>query len=152
MNNHNPHNNEQRQDERPFTYIRKRALLPQEDRNIDTAQHRSAIPEYQITIEHGSIRIGQECVALALPARWLPGDEVVIKLWPGYSHQGRFGRYQGDPYQTQPLTMDNDVTTIEFDVVNTHPNTLTSVSIMPRAEGIELSPVEYFIFSENEND
>ncbi len=39
------------------------------------------------------------------------------------------------------------MTTIEFDVVNTHPNTLTSVSIRPRAEGIEFSPVEYFIGS-----
>jgi len=64
MNNHNPHNhNGQRPDERPFAHILKRALLPQEDRNIDTAQHMSAIPEYQITIEHGSIRIGQECAA-----------------------------------------------------------------------------------------
>jgi hypothetical protein len=61
MNNHSPHNHiEQRPDERPFAYILKRALLPQQDRNIDTAQHRSAIPEYQITIEHGSIWLGQE--------------------------------------------------------------------------------------------
>jgi len=60
MNSHNPQNNEQRQDERPSTYIRKRALLHQEDRTIDIAQRRSAIPEYRITIEHGSIRIGQE--------------------------------------------------------------------------------------------
>ena len=48
---------------------------------------------------------------------------------------------------TKPLTIDNDVTTIEFDVVNTHPNTLTSVSISPQAEGIKFSPVEYFIGS-----
>jgi hypothetical protein len=65
MTNHNPHNrnhDEQRQDERPFAYILKRALLqqPPQDRNIDTAQHRSATPEYQITIEHGSIWLGQE--------------------------------------------------------------------------------------------
>ena len=64
MNNHNPHNhNEQRQDDCPFGYILKRALLHREDESIDTAQHRSAIPEYQITIEHGSIWLGQECVA-----------------------------------------------------------------------------------------
>jgi len=70
MNNHNPRNhNEQRQDERPFAYLLKRALLPQQDRNIDTAQHRSATPEYQITIEHGSILIGQECAASTLSAR-----------------------------------------------------------------------------------
>nr|QNT35701.1 hypothetical protein HAHEADPM_00035 [uncultured Methanosarcinales archaeon] len=70
MNNHNPHNhNEQRPDERPFAYILKRALLPQEDESIDTAQHMSAIPVYQITIEHGSIRIGQECAASTLSVR-----------------------------------------------------------------------------------
>ncbi len=56
MNNHNPHNhNEQQLDERPFAHILKRALLHIEDRNVDTVQHRSAIPEYQIAIEHGSI-------------------------------------------------------------------------------------------------
>ena len=69
MTNHNPHNrnhDEQRQDERPFTYILKRALLQQQpkqqpkDRNIDTTQHRSATQEYQITIKHGSIWLGQE--------------------------------------------------------------------------------------------
>jgi hypothetical protein len=48
---------------------------------------------------------------------------------------------------TKPLTIDNGVTTIEFDVVNIHPNTLTSVSVRPQAEGIEFSPVEYFIGS-----
>ena len=48
---------------------------------------------------------------------------------------------------TKPLTIDNGVATIEFDIVNTHPNTLTSVSIRPQAEGIEFSPVEYFIGS-----
>ena len=59
MNNHNHHNhnyNEQRQDENPFEYILKRALLHREDASIDTARYMSAIPEYGITIEHGSIR------------------------------------------------------------------------------------------------
>ncbi len=64
MNNHNPHNphnhNEQRPDETPSGHILKRALLHQPDRNIDTTQRRSTIPEYQITIEHGSIWLGQE--------------------------------------------------------------------------------------------
>jgi hypothetical protein len=61
MNNHNPHNhNEQRLDERPFAHILKRALLQQQDESIDTTQHTSTVSEYQITIEHGSIRIGQE--------------------------------------------------------------------------------------------
>ncbi|MEA1945612.1 MAG: hypothetical protein U9N07_09865 [Euryarchaeota archaeon] len=50
MTNHNPHNhNEQRQDDCPFGYILKRALLHREDEKIDTAQHRSASPEYRIT-------------------------------------------------------------------------------------------------------
>ena len=66
MDNHNPHNHEHRPDETPFGYILKRALLPQQDESIDTAQHMSAIPEYQITIEHGSIwldldRAGARC-------------------------------------------------------------------------------------------
>jgi len=69
MNNHNHHNSEQRPDERSFAYILKRALLHREDRNIDTVQHRSATPEYQITIKHGSIRIGQECAASTLSVR-----------------------------------------------------------------------------------
>ncbi len=64
MNNHNPHNhNEHQLDKRPFAHILKGALLHIDDRNIDTVQHRSATPEYRITIEHGSIRIGQECAA-----------------------------------------------------------------------------------------
>ena len=70
MTNHNPHNhNEQRQDDCPFGYILKRALLHREDESIDTAQHRPAIPEYQITIEHGSIWLGQECESSTLIAR-----------------------------------------------------------------------------------
>jgi len=48
---------------------------------------------------------------------------------------------------TKPLTIDNGVVTIQFDVVNTHPSKLSSVSIRPQAEGIEFSPVEYFIGS-----
>ncbi|PXF59638.1 MAG: hypothetical protein C4B59_11165 [Candidatus Methanogaster sp.] len=62
-----PHNNEQQPDERPFAHILKRALSPREDESTDTAQHRSDAREYRITIEHGSIRIGQECVASTLP-------------------------------------------------------------------------------------
>jgi hypothetical protein len=63
MNNRNHHNNEPPYDEHPFEGLIERALLHLEDESIDTAQHRPAIPEYRITIEHGSIRIGQECVA-----------------------------------------------------------------------------------------
>jgi len=62
MNSHTPTtNNEHWQDENPFEYILKRALLHQEDENIDTAQNMT-IPEYRITIAHGSIWLGQECV------------------------------------------------------------------------------------------
>jgi len=66
MTNRTPRNhNKQQPDERPFAYILKRALLQQHqhDRNIDTVQRRSTTPKYQITIEHGSIWLGQECAA-----------------------------------------------------------------------------------------
>ena len=48
---------------------------------------------------------------------------------------------------TKPMTLKNGVVNLEFDIVNTHPSTLTSVSIKPRAEGVEFSPMEYFIGS-----
>jgi hypothetical protein len=35
--------------------------------------------------------------------------------------------------------------TVEFDVANTHPNELNSVSIKPEAEGVKFYPAEYFI-------
>ena len=34
---------------------------------------------------------------------------------------------------------------VEFDVANTHPNELNSVSIKPKAEGVKFYPAEYFI-------
>jgi hypothetical protein len=48
---------------------------------------------------------------------------------------------------TKPLRLEGEKVTIEFDVVNTHPGTLSSVSVKPQAEGIEFSPAEYFIGS-----
>ncbi|RLD20085.1 MAG: hypothetical protein DRI69_06960 [Bacteroidetes bacterium] len=67
MNNHDHHNhNEPLYDGHPFGGLIERALLyqHQQDESIDAAQHRSpTIPAYRITIEHGSIRIGQECAA-----------------------------------------------------------------------------------------
>ncbi|KAF5429837.1 hypothetical protein C5S42_01125 [Candidatus Methanomarinus sp.] len=45
------------------------------------------------------------------------------------------------------MTLKNGVANLEFYIVNTHPSTLTSVSIKPRAEGVEFSPMEYFIGS-----
>ncbi len=49
--------------------------------------------------------------------------------------------------QTKPLRLEGEKITLEFDVVNTHPGTLSSVSVKPQAEGIEFSPAEYFIGS-----
>jgi hypothetical protein len=67
MNNHNHQNhNQPLYDGHPFEGLIERALLHQhqQDEIIDTARHRSsATPEYRITIEHGSIRIRQECAA-----------------------------------------------------------------------------------------
>nr|QNO42534.1 hypothetical protein MMHALIEK_00009 [Methanosarcinales archaeon ANME-2c ERB4] len=67
MNNHNPHNhNEPLYGEHLFEGLIERALLHREDESIDTAQHQSSTtPAYRITIEHGSIRIRQECAASA---------------------------------------------------------------------------------------
>ena len=68
MNNHSHHDhNEPLYDGHPFEGLIERALLHQhqQDESTYTAQHRSAIPEYRITIEHGSIRIRQECAASA---------------------------------------------------------------------------------------
>ena len=48
---------------------------------------------------------------------------------------------------TKPMTLGNGVATLEFDIVNTHPSTLTSVSIKPQVEGVEFFPMEYFIGS-----
>ena len=46
---------------------------------------------------------------------------------------------------SKPLTMVDGKATIEFDVANTHPNELNSVSIKPEAAGIRFYPAEYFI-------
>ncbi|MEA1895841.1 MAG: hypothetical protein U9N36_11750 [Euryarchaeota archaeon] len=69
MNNHNHHDrNEPLYNEYLFEGLIERALLHQhqQDEITDTAQHRSSTtPAYGITIEHGSIRIRQECAASA---------------------------------------------------------------------------------------
>ncbi|MDM7918247.1 MAG: COG1361 S-layer family protein [Methanosarcina sp.] len=46
---------------------------------------------------------------------------------------------------SKPLTLVNGEATLEFDVANTHPNSFSSVSIRPEAEGVNFYPVEYFI-------
>lgn len=46
---------------------------------------------------------------------------------------------------SKALELINGKATIEFDVANTHPNELSSVSIRPEAEGVKFYPQEYFI-------
>jgi hypothetical protein len=46
---------------------------------------------------------------------------------------------------SKPLRLVNGEATLEFDVANTHPNELNSVSIRPEAEGVRFYPAEYFI-------
>ncbi|MDY9924778.1 COG1361 S-layer family protein [Methanosarcina sp.] len=46
---------------------------------------------------------------------------------------------------SKPLRLVDGKATVEFDVANTHPNELNSVSIRPGAEGVKFYPVEYFI-------
>lgn len=48
---------------------------------------------------------------------------------------------------SSPLVLENGAGTLEFDVANIHPNSLSSVSVRLQAEGIEFSPSEYFIGS-----
>lgn len=53
---------------------------------------------------------------------------------------------------SKSLALQNGKGTIEFDVANMHPNTLSSVSIRPQADGVEFSPAEYFIGSMNSDE
>ncbi|WP_440951600.1 COG1361 S-layer family protein [Methanococcoides sp. FTZ1] len=46
---------------------------------------------------------------------------------------------------SKPMTLVNGEGKIQFDVANLHPNTLSSVSIRPEAEGVKFSPAEYFV-------
>jgi hypothetical protein len=46
---------------------------------------------------------------------------------------------------SKPLELVDGKATVEFDVANTHPNELNSVSIRPEAEGVKFYPAEYFI-------
>ena len=46
---------------------------------------------------------------------------------------------------SKPLELVDGKATVEFDVANTHPNELNSVSIRPEAEGLKFYPAEYFI-------
>lgn len=46
---------------------------------------------------------------------------------------------------SKALRLVNGEATLEFDVANTHPNELNSVSIRPEADGVKFYPAEYFI-------
>jgi hypothetical protein len=46
---------------------------------------------------------------------------------------------------SKPLELVDGKATVEFDVANTHPNELNSVSIKPEAKGVKFYPAEYFI-------
>ena len=50
------------------------------------------------------------------------------------------------------LKLVNGAATLEFDVANTHPNQLSSVSIKPEVEGVKFYPAEYFIGPMNSDE
>jgi hypothetical protein len=52
----------------------------------------------------------------------------------------------------KPLSLVNGEGTLEFDVANTHPNELTSVSVTLRSDGVKFSPETYFIGSMNPDE
>jgi hypothetical protein len=60
MNNKSSNRSKSRPGERPFGYLVSRELLHREKEHNNAAQHRFASPVYRITIEHGSIWLGQE--------------------------------------------------------------------------------------------
>lgn len=53
---------------------------------------------------------------------------------------------------SKPLSLINGEGTLEFDVANTHPNELTSVSVTLRSDGVKFSPETYFIGSMNPDE
>ncbi|WMW21320.1 hypothetical protein RE476_07860 [Methanolobus mangrovi] len=48
---------------------------------------------------------------------------------------------------SKPMELINGEGTLEFDVANMHPNTLSSVSVKLSADGVDFSPEEYFVGS-----
>lgn len=48
---------------------------------------------------------------------------------------------------SKPLKLENGKGTLELDVANIHPNSLSSVSVRLEADGIDFSPAEYFVGS-----
>jgi hypothetical protein len=53
---------------------------------------------------------------------------------------------------SKELKLVNGGATLSFDVANTHPNQLNSVSVKPEAEGVKFYPTEYFIGPMNSNE
>jgi hypothetical protein len=53
---------------------------------------------------------------------------------------------------SKELKLVNGVAALSFDVANTHPNQLNSVSVKPEAEGVKFYPTEYFIGPMNSNE
>ncbi len=60
MNNKSSDRSKSRPDERPFGYLVSRELPHRDKERNNAAQYRFASPVYLITIEHGSIWLGQE--------------------------------------------------------------------------------------------
>jgi hypothetical protein len=48
---------------------------------------------------------------------------------------------------SKPLKLENGIGTLEFDVANIYPNSLSSVSVRLEADGVNFSPSEYFVGS-----
>ncbi|TQD25056.1 COG1361 S-layer family protein [Methanolobus vulcani] len=48
---------------------------------------------------------------------------------------------------SKPMELTNGEGTLEFDVANMHPNSLSSVSVKLSADGVDFSPEEYFVGS-----
>nr|WP_321497404.1 hypothetical protein [uncultured Methanolobus sp.] len=48
---------------------------------------------------------------------------------------------------SKPMVLTNGEGTLEFDVANMHPNSLSSVSVKLSADGVDFSPEEYFVGS-----
>ncbi len=48
---------------------------------------------------------------------------------------------------SKPMEFTNGEGTLEFDVANMHPNSISSVSVKLEAEGVDFSPEEYFVGS-----
>jgi len=53
---------------------------------------------------------------------------------------------------SKPMELTNGEGTLEFDVANMHPNSLSSVSVKLSSDGVDFSPEEYFVGSMNSDE